>query len=297
MRGFHFSLRRVFGAVSLVAVACGLMVYATPLSSAITASEAWAADAPATLGDAEAAEAFDEYAKETAAQYEIRLISPTGRKLALHEDSLLRWTNPVGGREAHGEVFIWTDHGRPQSVLSLYRVTDAKGVHEHHEFCSLGLAGLVAVRSGRSVWSPSAAGIELRKFPEAPEPQTSPRLRLKQMRQLAGQLRADKTTREGVKRELRLLPNPVYRYESDDPDVLDGALFALVEGTDPEAFLMIEARATAREQYEWQYAFARMNSCLLRLHRAEELLWEAPEIPLRDTFDRPDKAYTALRIR
>jgi hypothetical protein len=44
--------------------------------------------------------------------------------------------------------------------------------------------------------------------------------------------------------ELRLLPHPLYRYESTDPDVVDGALFAFVTsaGTDPEALLAIEAR-------------------------------------------------------
>jgi hypothetical protein len=36
MRGFHFSLRWLFGVVSFMAVGCGLLVYATPLLSQLT---------------------------------------------------------------------------------------------------------------------------------------------------------------------------------------------------------------------------------------------------------------------
>ena len=54
------------------------------------------------------------------------------------------------------------------------------------------------------------------------------------------------TTRDAQENrwELRLLSQPIYRYESTDPDVLDGALFAIVTsaGTDPEAILLIETR-------------------------------------------------------
>lgn len=116
------------------------------------------------------------------------------------------------------------------------------------------------------------------------------------MRRFAEQLRADKTTREGVTRELRLLPKPVYRYASDDPEVLDGALFAFVEATDPEVFLLIEARGRGAVGTQWHYAFARMNSVRLRAFRGDTMLWDAPELPWKEVFNRSDKPYTALRI-
>jgi hypothetical protein len=248
-------------------------------------------------GDDAAREDFQKYAKETSARYEIRSRSNADRKFALIEESILRWTNPVGGRQAHGEVFLWTDRGRPAAVLSLYQVTEAGVVHEHHEFCSLSLEGLIGRRSGQPAWSPADAGVELKAFPEGPTVQDSERLRLVQMRRLAEQLRADKTTRDGVKRELRLLPKPVYRYESSNPDILDGALFSFVEATDPEVFLLIEARSKGKDEHEWRYGLGRMNSVRLRVLRGEQMLWEAAELPWRDALDRPDKAYTAMRIR
>ena len=38
------------------------------------------------------------------------------------------------------------------------------------------------------------------------------------------------------------LSQPLYRYGGDDSGVLDGGLFVFVQGTDPEVFLLIEAR-------------------------------------------------------
>ena len=53
-------------------------------------------------------------------------------------------------------------------------------------------------------------------------------------------------------RPLRLLTQPIYKYETADSG---GALFAFVEGTDPEVFLMIEAR-TVDAGSVWHYALA-----------------------------------------
>ena len=58
---------------------------------------------------------------------------------------------------------------------------------------------------------------------------------------------------------MRLLPQPLFRYGSEDSEVVDGALYAFVQGTDPEVILRLEARQTD-DGPEWQYALARMNS-------------------------------------
>lgn len=79
--------------------------------------------------------------------------------------------------------------------------------------------------------------------------------------------------------------------------VLDGALFVFVEGTDPEVFLLLEARAGASDEQRLVYGLARMNSVRLRVLKGTNVLWEAPALKMRDVHDRPDKPYTALRIR
>jgi hypothetical protein len=62
--------------------------------------------------------------------------------------------------------------------------------------------------------------------------------------------------------ELRLLSQPLFRYESTDPEVVDGALFAYVTsaGTDPEALLVIEARRHSKDGIPtWYRALARFT--------------------------------------
>src|SRR5262245_10683884 len=180
---------------------------------------------------ADASKKFQAYARESAAAYELRAESAEGRRLIMRDESLLRWTNPLGGRKAHGDVFLWTDEGRPAAVLSLYEYTMPDGVvHEHHEFCSLATTPLVGVGPNDRNWSPKEAGIVFTPVPDAPLPAENPTRRLSQMRQLAGQFTGAKITREDrERRDLRTLPQPVLRYESKHHGVLDGALFALVE--------------------------------------------------------------------
>jgi hypothetical protein len=57
---------------------------------------------------------------------------------------------------------------------------------------------------------------------------------------------------------LRLLTKPLVRYGKASAKVEDGALFSFVLGTDPEVFLMLEARP-AKDGLEWQYALAPMT--------------------------------------
>jgi hypothetical protein len=72
--------------------------------------------------------------------------------------------------------------------------------------------------------------------------------------------------------ELRLLPQPLFRYEPDRevPDLVDGALFAFVQGTDPQSLLILEARRDGTK-VGWHFAFARLASGAVaaRYHQRE----------------------------
>ncbi len=70
------------------------------------------------------------------------------------------------------------------------------------------------------------------------------------------------------------MSQPVLRYESKHHEVTDGALFALVEATDPEAFLVLEARPESGA-VPWHYALARMTSLWLAAPYQGEQGWEA----------------------
>ena len=93
------------------------------------------------------------------------------------------------------------------------------------------------------------------------------------MRTLAQDFSASTRDKQDDRWKLRLLPHPLYRYESTDPDVVDGALFTLVSsaGTDPEIIFLIEARKTESEP-QWVYGVARFSDMNLWLtHKAKEV--------------------------
>ena len=73
-----------------------------------------------------------------------------------------------------------------------------------------------------------------------------------------------------------MLPQPLYRYESTDPDVLDGALFALVTsaGTDPEIMLLLESR-TASSGPQWVFGAGRFSDMSLWLSHEGHEVWSA----------------------
>src|SRR5262249_22945159 len=60
-----------------------------------------------------------------------------------------------------------------------------------------------------------------------------------------------------VTQDLRLLPQPVYRY-SEAGTILDGAVFIFVMGTDPECCLLVEAYRDNKGS-RYRYAFAPMS--------------------------------------
>lgn len=216
-------------------------------------------------------------AREEAGRYVIHHEGNAGDGAArLHPKALLQWSNPVAG-SIHGAVFVWTDRGRPAAVGSIYRWF-SPGHHMGVELHSLDQERISADRSGRPIWSASRPGAERKPIPGAPAPANNPAGRLRQMRALAKEFEGRETTREGLSRELRLLTQPLYRYESTEPEVIDGGLFAFVEGTDPEIVLLIEVK-TSPDGPRWEFAAARMNSITLSLTRRGSEVWSAPTIP------------------
>jgi hypothetical protein len=135
--------------------------------------------------------------------------------------------------------------------------------------------------------------VELKSIPDAPKPGETAAVRLTQMRNLAAQYSVVADYGNKKEEDMRLLRAPVYRYASEKQGVTDGALFAFVRATDPEAFLMIEARK-GKDGVEWQYAFARYNPCGLRATRADREVWKVPSLPVKVNVD-PKQPYCGIR--
>jgi hypothetical protein len=121
---------------------------------------------------------------------------------------------------------------------------------------------LVAEKGGKDFWKPAEPGIKFQELPDAPQPADTPAARLRQMKALAGKFSVTSTrlARDAKPTELRLLIQPLFRFETGDPPQRpDGALFGYTEGTDPMALLLLEVRRT-KEGDRYHYAFVRLTT-------------------------------------
>ncbi len=185
----------------------------------------------------------------------------------------------------YGDVFIWTENGRPEAVASIYKFYSPL-THRANEFHSLSLGKLTGQREGVAVWTPSKAGLELKPIHRRPRRPTRLRAAAPDAH-LAQEFTGRQTTREGVDRDMRLLAQPIYRYENTKGDLIDGGLFVFVIGTDPEAFLLIEARRTHSGALQWRFGATRMNSIDLRIKPPRPRGLECPGNPVGASVGRP----------
>jgi hypothetical protein len=241
----------------------------------------------------EAREAI-ELAREEVAKYTLYLDNDRNAKLRLRPEPILRWTNHLR-RRFYSDVFIWTHDGRPEAVATITNCYHGEYHAMETEAHSLSLTKFTATREDLPMWNPTDAGIELVRVPDAPAVANTPAQRLQQMRRIARQFSAI-SLRGPESFQLRLLSQPVYRYASTDPEVTDGAMFAFVKGTDPDIFLLIEARRTA-EKTAWQYALARFNSHVsLRVSYNDRDVWTVPRLPGK-SLKNPKSSYFAFQKR
>jgi hypothetical protein len=210
-------------------------------------------------------------------------VLPDGAAGALTPVPVIRWRNVVRGQEGEAMMVVWPHNGRPVAMASIYPWEGKMS----HEFDSLSRENkLIARDQDRVIWSPETAGVEFKDVPRAPRPAKTAPERLRQMKAIAEGFKATMTGWQADNSDqepLRLLPRPLYRYDltsakDPDPNLLDGALFAYVLGTDPEVVLVLEAVGTA-EKADWQYAFARATSGGLEVKLGELVVWTAPKHP------------------
>lgn len=218
-----------------------------------------------------------EHYQEIAATYDIRLGSARDHRLEVTAQPVHTYTNPSSGRDSHGAFFLWTNKGRPEAIGAIWsKLTEAGGSQRYliHEFQSLSTEPLRAKFSSKSArrgvnWNPAKAGVDPLPVPDAPQPAASRRLRLAQMRSIARKFVGYHV--HPTERQLRLLPQPLYRFETEKAEQ-DGAVFALFQEWDPEIILMLETRKTATGP-QWHFCTGRFSDRPLRLEYQNNDVW------------------------
>jgi len=235
-----------------------------------------------------------------AAGYVIYHDTSRKERVELERDPVYVWTNPVRDSGQDGAVFVWTCRGRAEVIGCFFSAPSTGPRKLYHEFHSLSLLVLDVSRSGSNTWTPEAPGIELTPIAGAPGPSRTAPQRLAQMRALTHDFSASTKDDKETRWELRLLPQPLCRYKSTDPDVLDGAVFAFVTsaGTDPEALLVIEARKPAAGGVPvWSYGIGRFTDLNLWVRHKGDEVFSAPYLPHGLARQDPKHRYRVFHDR
>ena len=225
-----------------------------------------------------------------AQKYELTLLGTRPIRLDLVQQPVMHW---------NGSAFIWVNNGHPEAIGTFWTGRDSRTGKSRwqHAFHSLSEYSIAANFDGQLIWNPRTNGLQFRAVDGAEVPADKPWQRLAQMRALARQFSVTGIypRYESSRRTLRLLPQPIFRYESRSDSPQDGAVFvysADVVATDPDALLVLEARQVDG-RLRWEYAFARFHYIELTGYHGDQEVWKVEntsELSRQHRFGRdPDR--------
>ena len=212
------------------------------------------------------------------------------------EKPVLYFGDPTRGHN-RGSVWLWGEKGRPVAVLELFRNGNAKMAW----VCSLCNTSGGKVRASRDCkpwWRENESVIELKDVPAATAPAADATVRGRQIKQLAGKFTGHQFWNPDNSRfELRRLEKPLHTYRDPDAGALDGALYALANGTNPEVLLFLEARANPKGAAKptWRFAVGRTSHAELHLLYDDKEVFEAARAD-RARLSGPDKPYWVITV-
>jgi hypothetical protein len=196
-----------------------------------------------------------------------------------------KWSNPARPNVIGDRLFLLYLHkGRPVASCKIYP-TGRSIVHTFISFTNL---PLVARQNDEVVWTPPKSAPKFTKLAEAKPPHATASRRRIQLKALAREFTmetgAGEAKRQSAVPELRMLPQPLYRYGIEDEGrdgVVDGAAFCFVaNGGNPQALLLIEATRTG-DSMVWRYGFTRRTFAQLKAFHNKREVWTADFLPSR----------------
>jgi hypothetical protein len=183
-------------------------------------------------------------------------------------DPCLRWNDPVSN-STDGVVAVYAHKGgRPDALIQFFFNFQKKWIAE---FTIIPDADVTILLSGRELWKPSEFVCKFTDLPKSPVPADKPGLRLTQMRAIAADFTAIDWFADTNKVDLRLLPQPAYRY-AEEGKITDGALFIFAHGTNPEVCVLLEAYRDDKGS-RYRYAVAPMSIYKLETRYKGEVVW------------------------
>lgn len=174
----------------------------------------------------------------------------------LVEKPIIRYSDST--RETHeSSLWIWSAGGRPSALLAVEYYP--KVPRWLYEIASLSTKRIAVHREPNLHWTATEPGLDLRALQSEDAPSDNAVRRLIQMKELQRRFTAHERGSLEGRIELRPLSSPVFRYSDASANILGGAIFAFVNGTNPEAFLVLEAHTNMDGIVSWHYGLVRMT--------------------------------------
>lgn len=205
----------------------------------------------------------------------VRVTDGEQTQCTMVEASVLNWSDSARHPDliVPGTTWIWHDNGCPMFVGEIYGRVDSVGTWTLL-VCNLSPEQLRCSddRIQMTLTSSYYAPKEIVGSPVVAETESD---RTSQMKRLAERFDAHQFWEERF--ELRLLPKPIYRYKDAEAGIIDGGVFALVHGTNPEVLLLIEAHSNDVGAPSWKVGFGSLAGarCVVRLDEKE--YWTCPK--------------------
>jgi hypothetical protein len=174
------------------------------------------------------------------------------------------FSDPVYHPEiGEGTMWIWKRKGRPQVLSEVYQWGPkdrwTMGLY------SFATTPLVITEEHGTARELRPTDFQAREIPEAPAPAATAMLRTRQMKEIAQRFSASERQAswndpERPRTELRLLPQPIHRYEDKSLGLSDGAVFVFAHGsTNAQIAMLLEAHAGNGDKPHWTAGFGRLN--------------------------------------
>jgi hypothetical protein len=209
-------------------------------------------------------------------------------KAKLMSNPLLKY-NDSTRRNHESTLWLWTERELPSALMAVeFYPNLPRGPRWLFEIVSLSNSKIGVAHSGGWKWQAKQPGVKRQPLPGDLKPADKPALRLSQARQIRQRFAAHEKDDTVGRIELRPLSTPLYRYADEETGVIDGAVFAFANGTNPEVLLLLEAqRDAATKQPIWTYGFAQMTGAEVSASLDEREVWsqkEANPPAIRDSY-------------
>lgn len=206
----------------------------------------------------------------------------------LNSNPLLKY-NDSTRRNHESTLWLWTERELPCALMAVeFYPNDPGGPRWLFEIVSLSNSKIGVARSGNWKWQAKQPGVIRKPVPGDLTPGERPAQRLAQARQIRQRFAAHEKAGTVGRIDLRPLSTPLYRYVDEASGVIDGAVFAFANGTNPEVLLLLEAQRDAvTKKVIWTYGFAQMTGAEVYASLDDREVWsqkEADPPAIRDSY-------------